>query len=556
MSRRRIAALVALLLCLGCDRERPSATSAPAAPKHPAVADGRPQDGGTLIRRFESEIGSLNPVVSSTIYERQVGEYLYTPLVHLDRDLQPIPGLADSWDIEEEGKLYRFQLNRKATFSDGTPVRASDVLFTLRKIADPASEAVQVASVFEYLDLSRTRVVDDHTIEIAFRQPLASQLLRFHDVLVLPEHAYSKGNFRKDYNDTAVGSGPYRLIRRERGKEIVVERRSDYWGEKPPLQTIVFKIIIEQSTAWNALKRGDIDETRLPSDLYQRESTNPELTKSIDFKRFYTLSYNFITWNTRSAQLSDARVRRAMAMCIPIDVVVKELYYNTARTMSGPFTPDSFAYNPTVPVTRYDPDGAKALLTGAGWRDTNGDGIVDRKGKPLKIELLTMSGAAATLQFTQLLQAEAKKIGVDFQVSLQEPSVAVERIVAGRYEAAYLGYDLDNDPDPHNILHSSQVPPRGQNYSHYRNPEMDRLLDAARATLDQGKRKDLYWKVHELAAADQPYTFTLQVTSKWAINKRVRGVELSRGYGMYRWYPGPLSWWIPRELRTHDRPVK
>ena len=557
MSCRRFAALFALLLCLGCDRGERRIDDKPAStPPRPAITDGRPQDGGTLIRRFESEVGSLNPVVNSTIYERQVAEYLFTPLVHLDQDLHPIPGLADSWDIEESGKLYRFKLNEKATFSDGTPVKASDVLFTLRKILDPASEAVQTASVFEYLDLSRTRVVDDHTIEIAFRQPLASQLIRFHDVLVLPEQVYSKGNFRKDFNDTAVGSGPYRLLKRERGKEIIVERRSDYWGEKPPLQVVVFKIIIDQSTAWNALKRGDIDETRMPSDLYQRESTNPELAKTIDFKRFYTLSYNFISWNTRTQHLRDARVRRALAMCIPIDVVIKELYHNTARAMSGPFTPDSFAYNPTVPVTRYDPAGAKALLTSAGWRDTNGDGIVDRNGKPLKVELLTMSGAAATLQFTQMLQAEVKKIGVDFQVTLLEPSVAVGRIMGGNYEAAYLGYDLDNDPDPHNILHSTQIPPRGQNYSGYNNREMDRLLDAARATLDQGTRKDLYWKVHELAAADQPYTFTLQVTSKWGINKRVRGLELSRGYGMYRWYPGPLGWWIPRELRTHDRPAK
>ncbi|HEX8410002.1 MAG TPA: ABC transporter substrate-binding protein [Thermoanaerobaculia bacterium] len=220
MSSRRFAALFALLLCLGCDRsERPADTPAAAAPKRPPVADGRPQDGGTLIRRFESEVSSLNPVLNSTIYERQVDEYLYTPLVHLDQDLQPIPGLADSWDIEEGGKLYRFHLNKKATFSDGTPVKASDLLFTLRKVVDPASEAVQTASAFEYLDIARTRAVDDHTIEIAFRQPLASQLIRFHDILVLPEHVYSKGDFRKDYNDIAVGSGPYRLIKRERGKE-------------------------------------------------------------------------------------------------------------------------------------------------------------------------------------------------------------------------------------------------------------------------------------------------------------------------------------------------
>lgn len=555
--RRRFAALVALLLfvCPGCDRgER---TPGPETPRRPATtaADeaGRPQDGGTLVRRMESDIATLNPVSVTSIYDRQVADYLFTPLVYLDQELQPIPGLADSWEVEEGGKLYRFVLNEKATFSDGRPVRASDVVFTLRKIVDPAAEAVQIVSAFEFLDLARTRAVDDRTVEIAFRQPLASQLIRFNDVLVVPEHVYGKGDFRKDYNQSAVGSGPYRLVKFEAGREITVERRRDYWSDRPPLQTVVFKIIIDQNTAWNALKRGDIDETRLSSDLFERERKNAQLAATVDLRRFYTLSYNFITWNTRNPRLSDKRVRRALAMCIPLDAVIQQLYHGTARAMSGPFTPDDFAYNPTVPVVRYDPAGARALLTNAGWLDSNRDGVLDRGGKPLRITLLSMAGSASTMQFTQMLQAEVKKIGVDLQLETLEPSAAIQRILSGNYEAAYLGFDLDNDPDPFNVLHSSQFPPRGQNFSYYANAEVDRLIEEARRQLDRSRRKDLYWRLHEIVAEDQPYTWTIQVSSKWGIRKRVRGVELSRAYGLYRWYPGPFAWWIPRDQRTHDR---
>jgi peptide/nickel transport system substrate-binding protein len=554
---RRFAPLFALLLlfCFGCDRGETPVPGTPAKPR-PAVDDGRPQDGGTLVRRMESEVSTINPIAATTQYDRYVGDYLFTPLLYLDQDLQPIPGLADSWDVEEDGRLYRFRLNDKATFSDGVPVKASDVLFTLRKIVDPASEAVQVAAVFEYLDMTRTRATDDHTIEIAFRQPLAAQLIRFNDLLIVPEHVYSKGNFRNDYNQTAVGSGPYKLVRFEPGKEIVLERRSDYWSQRPPLQTIVFKIILDQSTAWNALKRGDIDETRISSDLWERERQNPELAKTIDFKRFYTLSYNFITWNTRNPRLSDKRVRRALAMAIPIDTVIRTLYYNTARPMSGPFIPEDFAYNPTVPVIRHDPDGAKALLKSAGWVDTNGDGVLDKGGKPLRIELVTMAGAAATAQFTQMIQAEMKKIGVDLHLNVMEASAAIQRILGGQYEAAYFGMDLDNDPDPFNVLHSSQFPQRGQNYAFFSNTQVDRMLEEARTELDRSKRKDLYWKLHEIVAAEQPYTWTMQVSSKWGIRRNVRGVELSRGFGLYRWYPGPFAWWIPRDQRTHDRPAQ
>jgi peptide/nickel transport system substrate-binding protein len=554
VSRRLAAILAILLLTLACDRETPRTDTA--APQVTAtVDDGRPQDGGTLVRRLESDVVTINPVTVSTIYDRWVVEYLFTPLIYLDQDLQPIPGLAESWDVSEDGRLYRFELNEKATFSDGTPVRASDVLFTLQKIVDPKSEAVQIVGAFEHLDLTKTKVVDDHTIEIAFREPLASQLIRFNDVNVIPAHVYGKGNFRDDYNLTAVGSGPYRLVKREPGKEIVIERREDFWGQKPPLQRVVFKVMGDLGMGWSALRRGDIDETRMASDVWFRESSNRELAKTIDLKRFYTLSYNFIAWNGRDPVLGDKRIRRALTMCIPIEAVIQQLAHGTARAMTGPFTPDDFAYNPTVPPTRYDLEGARQLFTTAGWLDSNKDGVLDKRGKPLKLELLIMSGSAATNQFAQMMQAEMKKVGVDLEIATVDPPIAIQRILGGNYQAAYMGFDLDNDPDPFNVLHSSQFPPRGQNFVFYRNPEVDRLIDAARRELDRSKRKDMYWRIHEIVAEDQPYTWVMQVSSKWGLSKRVRGVELSRGYGLFRWYPGVLSWWIPRDQRVHDRPA-
>ena len=554
---RRLVAISAILAALfvACDRETPAPAGASATRAATAVVDdGRPQDGGTLVRRLESDVVTVNPVTVASIYDRWIVEYVFTPLVYLDQDLQPIPALAESWDISEDGRVYRFELNQKATFSDGKPVRASDVLFTLRKIVDPASEAVQVVGAFEYLDLTKTRVIDDHTIEIVFREPLAAQLIRFNDVNVIPEHVYSQGDFRQDFNSTAVGSGPYRLVKRDPGKEIVLERREDFWGQKPPLQRVIFKVIDDHATAWNALRRGDIDETRLPSDLWMRESTNPELTRTIDFKRFYTLSYNLMAWNGRHPLLRDKRVRRALAMCIPIDAVIQQLYHGTARAMTGPFTPDDFAYNPTVPAIRYDPAGARQLFTTAGWLDSNKDGVLDKAGKPFKLELMIMSGSATTNQFAQMVQGEMKKIGVDVELATLDPAIAVQRILGGDYQAAYLGFDLDNDPDPFNVLHSSQFPPRGQNFVFYSNPEVDRLIETSRKELDRSKRKDMYWRIHEIVADEQPYTWTIQVSSKWGMNKRVRGVELSRGYGLVRWYPGVQSWWIPRDQRAHDRP--
>ncbi len=548
---RRLSALLALLvLSFACGRERrveaPSTSSA-------AIVDDTPQDGGTLVRRLEIDVTTMNPICFTSKYDRYPANYLFTPLIYLDQSLRPIPGLARSWEISDDGRLYTFELNPRATFSDGTPVRASDVVFTLTKIADPKSEAVQIVGSFEHLDLSKTRAIDEHTVVVAFRQPLATQLIRFNDVNVLPEHVYAKGDFRNDYNDIAVGSGPYRLVRHVPGKEIVVERRADYWGEKPHIQTVVFKIIGEHNTAWNAIKLGEIDETYVVSDTWQRERTSSSLARTLEFTRFYTLSYNYIAWNNRTPLLGDKRMRRALAMCIPMDSVIQDLYHGTARAMTGPFTPDEYAYNPNVPAIRYDPDGAKRELASMGWLDTNGDGVLDRNGKPLAFSILMMTGNATTKQFGQALQDEMKRIGIDVELEMLEGAMAIQRIIAGNYEAAYLGWDLDPDPDPFGLFHSSQMPPRGQNFVFFSNPEVDRIIDEARQEIDLSKRKELYWRLHEILVDEQPYTWTVQVSSKWAINKRVRGVATSRGYGLFLWYPGELGWWIAKEQQQPIR---
>jgi peptide/nickel transport system substrate-binding protein len=539
---RPLLALFTLVLSLGCEREVKGPGTAPPVP----VDESKPVDGGTLIRRLDVDVTTLNPILPSTRYDRLVAAYLFTPLVQLDRNLQPIPGLASSWDISDDGRLYRFQINDKATFSDGTPVRASDVLFTLKKIVDPSSEAVQIAGSFELLDMSRTRAVDDKTLEVGFREPLAMQLIRFNDVMVVPEHVYGKGNFSKDHNEKPVGSGPYTLARHDAGRELAFERRRDYWAERPHIQTVVFKLINDHSTAFHALQRGEIHETVIASDMWLRERNNPELAKTIDFQRFYSLNYNYIAWNTRNPLLTDKRVRRALSMCIPVENVINDLFHGTARAMSGPFTPDEWAYNPTVPVIRYDPDGARQLLAAAGWTDSNRDGVVDRNGRPFRLSLLQMTGSSTGRQFTQMVQSELKKVGVQLDLEMMDGSSAIQRILAGNYQAAYLSWDLDPDPDPHALFHSTQIPPRGQNFVFYSNPAADQLIDQGRRELDQSKRKEIYWKLHEVLAEDQPYTWVVQVSAKWGVNRRLRNVVPSRGLGFFLWYPGEFGWWIAR----------
>lgn len=537
MKRWVVASLLAVALFGGC-----APAERPAPP--PVADDETPHRGGTLLRRLEQDITSLNPILATSRYDRLVSDYLFTPLINYDEDLHIVPGLAESWTVSPDGRDYTFKLNPNATFSDRTPVRASDVLFTLRKIVDPQSESVQIASGFEQLDLTRSKAVDDHTVIVAFREALASQLSQFNYVLVLPEHVYGRGNFKNDFNLEATGSGPYRLVSRAPGKEIILQRRGDYWTSEPFIDTIHFKVLTNETTAWNAVQRADIDETMMNSDVWMRSRTAPALIRKLDFRQFYGLSYNYIAWNGRNPLFSDRRVRRALSMALDVPSIIKNLYGGTARAVNGHFMPDQWAYNPEVPVIPYDPTAAKQIFTSLGWLDTNGDGIIDKDGKPFKFDLTILAGSQQALSIGQLYQASLKTIGVDCQLAVIDSAAGIQRILAGNYEAAYLSWDLDPDPDPFAIFHSSQAPPRGQNLVFYSNPQADKLIEQARREMDEGKRAQYYKQLQVILAEDQPYTWVNQPSLKWAVNRRIHGVKDGKGFGLFVWYPGELDWWI------------
>ncbi|HEX9459499.1 MAG TPA: ABC transporter substrate-binding protein, partial [Thermoanaerobaculia bacterium] len=435
MNRIRIAFALSLLLLGACSKEKP------VQPLTVAEDENTPQDGGTLVRRLPSDINTLNPVHINSRYEHWVASYLFTPLLQLDANLLPTTAgsLTDKYEISPDGKLYTFHLNPKATFSDGTPVRASDVLFTISKIADPKSESTQFAGQFELFDEPNSHADDAHnTLVVAFKDVLAPQFVAFTVVHPIPQHVYSQGDFKTGYTMSAVGAGPYKLVRRVRGKEILLERRADFWGVRPHIQTILFKVISDDNTAWQAIKRGDIDETNISSDVWGMESRRPDLLRIMDFRRFYMLSYNYIPWNTRDPILSDKRVRRALAMCVDMQSVINNIYHGTARAMNGPFTPDQWSYNPEVPVIRYDPDEAKRILNSLGWTDTNGDGILDKNGKPFVLEMVVGAGNSTSMLQAQLYQSWLKNVGVDLKITTLDPSAFFDRVLHGNYQTSYL----------------------------------------------------------------------------------------------------------------------
>ena len=520
-----------LLLLLSCRKETPVPAPPPAKPAPVAQADG-----GRITIRLEGDVKTLNPLFQDSEDERQVLSFLHDPLVDLDIDSNPIPATAAKWDVLDGGRKFVLHLDPRATFSDGKPVRASDVVFTLTKIGD----SPQFGGAYASLDLSQTKAIDERTVQVVFKEARVAQLLSFN-IPVLPEHVYDKGDFSK--NREVVGNGPYVLKRREPGRSIHLLRRADYWREKPHIENLVLRIISDDTTAWNALKRGDLDLGRIDNSTWQRAKDDPAVTGKLEFLNIYLQLYNAVAWNLSDPKLADVRVRRALAMTFDRQSVVDRLYFGHARATTGPFTPDQWANNAGVQPIEYNPLGAAALLSSAGWTDSNGDGVLDRNGEKFELRMLVPAGNQPATDQSQIFQEALAKIGVKLEVVPLESTTFFDHILGRNYQAAFMAWVNDPDPDPYSMFHSSQIPPEGYNVVGYENEEADRLMERARAEFDRVRRTELYHDLHEILARDQPYLWTVQPGSKWAVNKRLQNVRpANSGVGLFIWYPGPRAW--------------
>ena len=529
---RRFAGLFAVFVLLACQRETPQ----PPAPA-PAKPANTPQDGGRLVRRIENDVKTLNYILHTDEEERQVLTYLYDPLIALDQNLRAAPGLATKWEISDGNSVYTLHLDPRATFSDGTPVKASDVIFTIQRMID---ESLQFSSWFETLDRAQTKALDDHTVRVVFKEARVTQVLAFN-IGVMPEHVYGKGELGKITK--VVGNGPYVLKSRERGT-ILLTRREDYWREKPRIREVLFRFVADDTVAWNAVKRGQIDVGRVQNATWFRDKDDPAVKEKIEFQNVWPLSYNFFIWNLKNPLFADVRVRRALAMNYDRRTVIDTLYHGQARPVTGPFVPDQWAYNAEVLPIEFNPTAATALLGSAGWRDTNNDGTLDRENKPFTFEVLIPSENAAIRAQVQVYQDALKRSGITMNIREMDGAAYFERVLAGNFEAALFSWYLDPDPDPFSLFHSSQVPPNGLNAGSYISTEADHLIEQGRAEFDPARRADIYHQLHEVISRDQPYLFTLQPVFKFAINRRVQNVRVAPGLGLFLWNPGPYEWWL------------
>jgi peptide/nickel transport system substrate-binding protein len=550
LSRLRFALLLVLLGACRAREEaaRPVSRVAPTPTEAPAPAlgyldesrEGTPVEGG-VRRRLVGEPATLNAVLQSGLPEQQVLQYVSRQLLDFDARLDLAPNLAERWEVSPDGREYKFFLRSDAVWEDGKPVTSADAVFTIRRIVDPKV----LSPVFEplFADLESVEAIDAKSFRARFRETDAFHPYAFA-LPLLPEHRFRGQAFGKARENRApLANGPYRLARWKTQQSVELERSPRWNGAPAHFDRIVFRIVPENAVAYRALVEGELDETWIDQPLKKRSATDLRFQKCCRVVEFYNLDYNYIGLNNRSPFFSDARVRRAMTMFLDRPAIVRGLYEGSARIISGPWAPDSPAYDASVTPLPFDPREAVTLLEEAGWRDTNGDGTRDRGGREFEFDLLVSAGSTAGRQIDEILAGELARAGVRARIRPLEWATFTERVDSGGYEAATLGWAAsDPNPDPFPYWHSSQFPPQGLNNAYYSNPAADRLMEEARRQLDPRKRRDIFHRLHRVLRDNPPVLFVVNASQKYAFRRRVNGLVTSP-LGLYGFSPGPLSWW-------------
>lgn len=470
------------------------------------------QSEKVLIFGAEDEFDKVNPVLNES-HEVPVDIVIFNGLTRFDENNRPVPDLAAEWSASPDELTYTFKLREGVTWHDGKPFTADDVKFTIDSILDPKTNSM-VKSQFE--EVERVEVVDPQTVKIVLKHPYPA-ILDSLTTGIVPKHLLEGADLNSsDFNRQPVGTGPFMFAEWKKGQYFVLKANPNYFREKSKLDQIVFKFVPDQNVRAIQLETGELDVA-----LLQPQHLN-RIEKSDRVKAYIvpTADYRVMMYNFRKPLWQDVRVRQALNYAVSKDQILTGLLMGHGKIAYGPLQ-YSWANEENVQKYPYDPQKAKDLLAEAGWKP-GPDGILVKDGQRFTFYLTTFSNDLLRVAIANALANDFKAIGVE---AIPDPKPRGS-FKWSEVDAFVLGWGSPFDPDDHTykLFHSSQIE-NGWNLGAYSDPQVDKLLVAARTTSDENERKALYSQFQKRLAENPPYNFTVYLDAIWVVNKNVKGIK-------------------------------
>jgi peptide/nickel transport system substrate-binding protein len=524
-------AVAALILLAGCTQQG----SGP--PGQDSSAPGQPAYGDIIVEGSIGDASNLIPMLSSDSTSHSIGALCYNGLVKYDKDIRIVGDLAESWEVSPDGLIITFHLRKGVKWHDGHPFTAEDVLFTYRITIDPKTPTAYSG---DFLKVKKAEVLDPHTFRVTYEKPFAPALMSW-GAAVMPKHLLEGRDITKSpLTRHPVGTGPYIFKEWLTGQKIVLVSNPEYFEGRPYIDGFVLRIIPDMATMFLELRAKGIDMMNLTPLQYTRQTENPFFRKNFNKYRYLSFAYTYLGYNLRNPLFADRRIRQAISYAINKDAIIEGILLGYGKPATGPYKPGTWAHNPDVKKYTYDPQKARELLAEAGWKDTDGDGVLDRGGQPFVFEIVTNQGNEIRAKTAEIIQKQLAEVGMQVKLRTIEWAAFVNEFInKGRFDATILGWTIPMDPDIYDVWHSSKTKPGELNFIAFKNREVDDLLDKARGTFDVKERKRCYDRIQEILAEEQPYTFLYVPDALPIISARFRGIEpapLGISYNFIKWY--------------------
>lgn len=485
------------------------------------------ESDSTIVVGLQAEPVTLDPAQMTDFNSTRGGREMYDSLVEFkDGETELEPGLAESWEVSDNGLEYTFKLRQDVKFHDGTPFNADAVKFSIDRQID-TEHPYHDTGEFGYADftfgmVSQVDVIDEFTVKIILEEPYAPFLgnVAMHSAcIVSPEAVKEHG---KDFTLNPVGTGPYKFVSWDPGVEIILEANEEYWGEVPSVKKLVFRPIVEDQTRLTELEAGSIDFMVgvLPDDL-QRVKDNPDLqvTEQPGMHSWY------LVLNCQQPPFNDVRVRQAANHAINKEAIVDNILQGTGTLAKNILPPVVWSYTEDIQTYEYNPERAKELLAEAGYADgvPEFEFFVPESG----------SGMQQAVAMATAIQSDLEAVGFKTKIQTLEWGSYLDKVFSPAAKEDMIMHEMSwmgDNGDPDNFLYilqsGHQWPPAGFNEAFYKNYKVDELLVKARTISDQEERTELYVEAQKLIAADAPLVVVDHETQVVVMKNNIKGFQL------------------------------
>ena len=522
---------------------------------------------GTIVIRNMGNLTSWNPALTSDGASIQARNLLWPALINTDETTgEPVPGLQ-TWAVSDDTLTYTFQIREDATWSDGTPISSTDVKFIIDAIQS------DIETVFESAveQIVAVNIIDEKNYEVVLNEVNCAFLPGFGSIRLLPSHKYAEdfSDFESsDFNmNPDVSGGPYVLDEWAATEYEAYSANPDYWGGAPAIPNLINRVMEDATIGVQAIQAGEVDYMTMQGDLFQ-QITNKDGLKWSSYPQTSVgfLALNWVDPNDPQPAydadgnpveqaphplFGDVRVRKAVALGVNVQDMIDAMGPDGGTPLVGAVSPISWAYHNELPRYEYDPEGAIALLEEAGWVDSDGDGIREKDGEPLAFTISYSSILQMFETEALLIQDQLNQIGFDVSVEHYEWGNYLEEVYYGqKYDATPMtnsdGAAAEPDTFTGLLLSRRDTPGTGGNIASYINPEVDALIDQARAVpgCAPEERTPLYHEIQEIAHEDVAYVWLFVPNMFHVSSSRIGGFEPGATWVYYGYLDHPHEWFI------------